>query len=123
MKISTLLRAGSLAMDIYNHQSARQLGNLVKGGIERRRSTPEAAKVGTAHRSSKATTQTRARTSGPYRQQGGRSLPTGYPSSSFHQELSDPLVPIKKAFKHVTPDNVQKAMQWHGIIKSFLAKD
>jgi len=123
MKISTLLRAGSLAMDIYNHQSARQLGNLVKGGIERRRSLPETSRAATATRGGKGSTQALARSSGPYRQQGGRSLPPGYPAPSFHQELSDPLVPIKKAIKHVTPDNVQKAMQWHGIIKSFLAKD
>lgn len=128
-------------MDIYNHQSAKQLGSLVKGGIERRSRTPQApvstgkenaekeAGLGSMLWSSimgQPTAQPPLRAgmrpypSGAYRQQGMR-RPPATPTPDMMQY--DPLVPIKKAMKHVTPDNMQKAMQWHGILKTFLSKD
>lgn len=132
-------------MDIYNHQSARQLGSLVKGGIERRAKTPQVPTTTgkestdkdqglgsmlwsglmggqTAHPAMR-TQPARAYPHGPYRQQGG---PVRRPPSYQHTTGAgdyDPLVPIKKAMKHVTPENMQKAMQWHGIMKTFLSKD
>lgn len=133
-------------MDIYNHQSARQLGSLVKGGIERRARTPQPPAA-----SAKETTDkeeglgsmlwssimgqakphpmrgpqpragVRPPAGGPYRQQGVMR----HPAMMHRPEMTEysPLVPLKKAMKHVTPDNMQKAMQWHGILKTFLSKD
>jgi len=120
MKITTLLKAGSLAMEIYNNKSTRQLGSIVRGGLERRghlpgqggamRSSQEEATSVTPPARSPAT-QKRGLQQWPYRQQPPEMAPY------------NPIVPLKKAIKHVTPDNMQKAMQWHGIIKSFIAKE
>lgn len=121
MKIGTLLKAGSLALDIVNHQSTRQLTGLVSSGIKRRgflqqgvlpRATgalPGAADQVHAHRHPGAEPRT----------------PNARPSRPQPVPLREqwPDIPVKQALKYVTPDNMKKAMQWHGIIKSFIEKD
>lgn len=108
MKIGTLLRAGSLAVEIFNHQSTRQLSTMVKKGMERRGlwDTFAGQAQGAATRSPAQGTS--ARVAGP---------PAGSPSTPAPTNL-----PIRKALQYVTPENVQKAAQWHGILKSLIDK-
>ena len=155
MKVNTILKAGTLAFDIFNHQSTQALGGLVKNGIKRRSST-----FGAPHSDGQSAAATQAgaaepqtapsfldrlftppamprqrmpqrppgqqRGGFPYAPYGARSQgPHGgpYAHPQFIPVQTPPSQHIKKALQYVTPENMQKAMQWHGIIKSFISKD
>ncbi len=121
MKIGTLLKAGSLALDIFNHQSTRQLTGLVSNGIRRRGLMPQGNLMTQGGNPfSKAGAQ-------PV-QSAALRLPrvektAAAPRSKAWQQEQWPGIPVRQALKYVTPDNMKKAMQWHGIIKSFIEKD
>ena len=101
MKLSTILKASTLALDIFNHQSTQQLSGLVTKGIKRRReqftANPRPVQAMT-----RAQPQKRAPVS---------------PVDPFA-----PL-PVRDIIKYVTPENLKKAQEWHGIIRSFLDRD
>ena len=155
MKVNTILKAGSLAFDIFNHQSTQALGGLVRNGIKRRSSALGAPRAG-----GQSTAGTQAAAADPqtapsfldrlftppampqhrthqrspvlphggfpYAPRGVRSQgPHGgpYAHPQFIPAQTPPSQHIKKALQYVTPENMQKAMQWHGIIKSFISKD
>lgn len=102
MKLSTILKASTLALDIFNHQSTQQLSGLVTKGIKRRREN-------FAVQPPRVQATTRA-------QPQQRRLPV-QPSDPF-----TPL-PVRHIAKYVTPENLKKAQEWHGIIRSFLDRD
>ncbi len=158
MKVNTILKAGTLAFDIFNHKSTQALGGLVRNGIKRRSSAfGVPSTIGKAPEETEAVhTESRAEPSfldrlftppsipmqrmpqhpsihhpGPH--SGPRHAPYGggfqgaYRGPYANQRVTPtqplPTEHIKKALKYVTPENMQKAMQWHGIIKSFISKD
>ena len=128
MKIGTLLKAGSLALDIFNHQSTQQLTGLVSNGIKRRGFLQQgvlpqraAAPQATANQATAHQAQPGAR-SRPMAAGQARALPPQQPQPGLPQGQW-PDLPVRQALKYVTPDNMKKAMQWHGIIKSFIEKD
>lgn len=115
MKIDTLLKAGGLAVDIFTQQSTRQLSGLVRNGIRRRADLyrNQAAlqpKVPTSVPRTASSTAGRPPAPTPY-----RAMPVveQWPNRDH----------LKKAMQYVTPENFQKAAQWHGILKSLLSKD
>lgn len=116
LKIGTLLKAGSLALDIFNHQSTRQLSGLVSNGIKRRGFLQQgnAAPQGGGAAPAAATRNS---------QSTGARQPQAAASHPARQQEQWPNLPVKQALKYVTPDTMKKAMQWHGIIKSFIEKD
>ncbi len=103
MKLSTILKASTLALDIFNHQSTQQLSGLVTKGIKRRREN-------VAIQPPRVQVATRAR---PPQQ--------GHPRVQSQDPFS-PL-PVRHIAKYVTPENLKKAQEWHGIIRSFLDRD
>lgn len=94
MKIATLLKAGGLAFDVINHPSTQQLTKIVHGGIRRRANSGQSGQP--LLRGHEAHALLRSRLVEPQRQ----------------ASMGDLL-------KHVTPENFEKARQWHGIIRSF----
>ena len=162
MKVNTILKAGTLAFDIFNHKSTQALGGLVRNGIKRRRGVlggvlgaPPASGNG-AEKIQTNESETRAEPSfldrllappvmpeqrlpqrpfpgshghrgGPYHAPYGGGTPGVYRGPHTNRGLAHqqtlPSQHIKKALQYVTPENMQKAMQWHGIIKSFISKD
>lgn len=104
MKLQTILKAGSLALDIYKHDATQELGGLIRGGLHRRKHL---------------FAQDGARAPTPAK--GGKTAPPG--ASRSGNGDADPWTPIRHALKHVTPENAEKALQWHGIIRSFLSKE
>ena len=98
MKIATILRAGSLAMDIVNHQSTQQLHGLVRKGLHRRLA------------------QSEPRAKQPSGQP--RSTASHFPEPKHHRE--DPIfVPMRNVMKYITPENIKRAQEWHGIVRTF----
>ena len=98
MQIKTLLKAGTLALDIINHQSTQSLSKLVQNGVQRR--------VTNNREQRPAVTMTR---------KAQQPLPNMMTAPL-------PVEPVKKALKYVTPENIQKAMQWQEIVRSFITK-
>lgn len=109
LKIGTLIRAGGLAFEIMNHQATRQLSGLVKNGMKRRGLWQE-------QDADRAADGVRARPA------AGTAMRANGPPASRAAPANGqwPPVPVKKALKYVTPENVQKAKEWHGILKSFI---
>jgi hypothetical protein len=99
MKIATILRAGSLSMDIVNHQSTQQLHGLVRKGLHRRLS--------------QRTTQIEQ----PSR--GGRHSTTSHFPESKHHQVDPIFVPMRNVMKYITPENIKRAQEWHGIVRTF----
>ncbi len=121
MKIGTLLKAGSLALDIFNHQSTQQLTGLVSNGIKRRGFLQQGILPRDSAHLPEAASQVQAR-----RRTGqAQAAPGGRPQKPHAGQQTGqwPDLPVRQALKYVTPDNMKKAMQWHGIIKSFIEKD
>ncbi len=143
MKFNTLLKAGTLAFDIMNHQSTQALSGLVRNGIKRRAPAHKATtvKTGEEKRSKEPSLLdqflgTTTAPQHPMQHLGGQQAmrqPTPFrrPGTmagthrTIYQIPQQPLPTehIKKALQYVTPENMQKAMQWHGIIKSFISKE
>jgi hypothetical protein len=98
VKIATLLKAGGLAFDVINHPSAQQLTKIVHGGIRRRASAAPGAQPFPHGRDAHALV--RGRLVEPPRQAS-----------------------VGDLLKHVTPENFEKARQWHGIIRSFFSTE
>ena len=121
MKIGTLLKAGSLALDIFNHQSTQQLTGLVSNGIKRRGLLPQ----GALPRKTAALPETANQGQTRRPAMTAHRAPEGPPrqTQTGVQQEQWPNIPVRQALKYVTPDNMKKAMQWHGIIKSFFEKD
>ncbi|MCI0181877.1 MAG: hypothetical protein OWR52_04855 [Acidibacillus sp.] len=143
MKFNTLLKAGTLAFDIMNHQSTQALSGLVKNGVKRRAPHLGSSALKTED---KAGAQKEPSlldhflgASAPHHptthMSGHSAMRANYPFShqghgatsnrSIYHVPQQPLPTehIKKALKYVTPENMEKAMQWHGIIKSFISKE
>ncbi len=119
MKLGTLLKAGTLAVDIINHKSAQQLSDLVRSGVKRR---ADLYRSQTGEPAAKQPSAPKPYANSLYNQAMGPRQ-QGKPPAKPHITPSQmPNVPIKQAMKYVTPENMQKAMQWHGIIKSFFDK-
>lgn len=118
MKIGTLLRASGLAVEIFNHPSTRQLSSMVRKGMERRGIwNVLAGQLPAAAPSPPQTAAVRgARSYG-----GGQSRAHGASGQHTPRPAPDGL-PIRRALSYVTPENVQKAAEWHGILKSLIDK-
>lgn len=115
MKIGTVLKAGSLALEIFNHKSTRQLSGLVKNGIQRRG-------LWDSIQGRPLIAPTPAKPVDSLRSRPHTRPPSGRLPAAAHALPDWPKEPLKKALKYVTPENAQKAAQWHGILKSFLDK-
>ena len=98
MQIKTLLKAGTLALDIINHQSTQSLSKLVQNGVQRR-----------------VTNNREQRPAVAMTRKAQQQLPTMMTAPL-------PVEPVKKALKYVTPENIQKAIQWQEIVRSFITK-
>jgi hypothetical protein len=126
MKIGTLLRAGGLAVEIFNHPSTRQLSSMVRKGMERRGIWD--ALAGQSRAGQIRSQETAVRGSGS--SAGGQTRPNAgglhasplAPGGLHASPLAPEGLPIRKALQYVTPENVQKAAQWHGILKSLIDK-
>ncbi len=114
MQIKTILKASTLALDIINHQSTQSLSKLVQNGVKRRVSmNKEQPTPPPMHRSMPSTASSRVQ----HRQSARKQQPSAMMSAPL------PVEPVKKALKYVTPENVQKAMQWQEIMRSFFTKN
>ncbi len=115
MQIKTLLKASTLALDIINHQSTQSLSKLVQNGVKRRVNVnKEQHSSAPMPRSATSTASTRTHTRQPVHR---------VPPSPPMMTAPLPVEPVKKALKYVTPENVQKAMQWQEIVRSFFTKN
>lgn len=114
MQLKTLLKAGTWALDIVNHQSAQSLGKLVQNGVKRRVASSNAPQPSApAHHGGMNPAHHPHPSRPAYRQA---------PHTPALMQAPLPTEQMKKALQYVTPENIQKAMQWQEIVRSFLTK-
>ncbi|PWI57158.1 hypothetical protein [Sulfoacidibacillus thermotolerans] len=142
MKFNTIVKAGTLAFDILNHQSTQALSGLVRNGVKRRvagKSIPfaKSGKSAKAQKEPSLFEHFLGIDRPPYPMHPMHSHPglphnphpyhasRMVPPRSVYQVPQQPLPTehIKKALKYVTPENMQKAMQWRDIVKSLISKE
>jgi hypothetical protein len=122
MQLNTLIKIGSLAMNVLQHAPVKELSGLIGKGIHRRMQARPKENIPPAwhhpippyppgaHPQSHPFPHPLYGHVPPARRNTGQAKP-GQPAGG-------PLHP-REFLKYLTPENANKLMQWHGVIQEF----
>lgn len=129
MQFNTLMKIGSLAMNVFQHDPFKQLTSIIGKGVQRRikqtpgnvlprQSTPHFPPPYGDHYGIPPYYHPGYGPTPPF--PSGRKAAQKHPSNQKHPAQQGGFPPQPhELFKYVTPDNAKKILQWHGIIQEF----